>query len=131
MFEDVRYDLHRAAMSALQCRPSITIRYPRRFADGKCVLAVLVPAETLTLGTIRNLFSAYWGFHYHPQLLTCTNGLYVRLAFRLPNVRSTDRDRISHFTQSTAVWARRHFEMPVIIAPIGGRIETLQQLQVI
>ncbi len=33
----------------------ITISYARRFSLGKCILAALIPAHRLTLGTIRGV----------------------------------------------------------------------------
>ncbi len=111
-------------------RPVITIIYARRFRIGKCILAALIPAGELTLGTLANEVCTLSkeGCCCPPIIMNGLGGPYLRLLYQLPNVRSDERGCMLGYARALAVWAREFFEMPTIISPIGGLIEARRRL---
>ena len=64
-----------------------------------------------------------------PIIVNYGEGTYVRLAYRLPDIRPSDKERLLRCAQTLARWAREFFEMQVVISPVNGLIEARWRLE--
>ena len=129
MLNKVSYRESRWFLGPLRNQPVITVIYARRFAQGKCVLSALIPAERLSTGMIARICAMHQRQQNPPIIVNYGEGTYVRLAYRLPDIRPSDKERLLRCAQTLARWAREFFEMQVVISPVNGLIEARWRLE--